>query len=61
MAPGTIVTSAGLNCFAAVANAGRAPVPVVVGAFKPRDLPQFNWVNTVFGKLKKRSLLRFRR
>ena len=26
--------------------------PIVVGALKPRDLPQFKWVNTVLGNLK---------
>ena len=52
LAPGTIVTSDGLSCFAAVADAGCVHVPVVVGALKPRDLPQFKWVNTVLGNLK---------
>ena len=52
LAPGTIVTSDGLSCFAAVANAGCVHIPVIVGALKPRDLPQFNWVNTVLGNLK---------
>jgi hypothetical protein len=50
--PGTLVVSDGLGCFAAVADAGCNHLPLVVGALKPRDLPQFKWVNTVLGNLK---------
>ena len=50
--PGTLVTSDGLACFAAVADAGCVHVPTVVGDLKPRDLPEFKWVNTVLGNLK---------
>lgn len=50
--PGTLVTSDGLGCFAAVADAGCIHLPRVVGALKPRDLPEFLWVNTVLGNLK---------
>lgn len=50
--PGSVVTSDGLGCFAAVTNAGCIHMPVVVGGLKPRDLPQFKWVNTVLGNLK---------
>ena len=50
--PGTLVTSDGLGCFAAVADAGCIHMPRVVGALKPRDLPEFLWVNTVLGNLK---------
>lgn len=46
------VTSDGLHCFAAVADAGYVHVPRVVGGLKPRDLPEFKWVNTVLGNLK---------
>jgi transposase-like protein len=52
LAPGTVVTSDGLNCFAAVAYAGCVHLPTVVGDRKPRDLPEFAWVNTVLGNLK---------
>jgi len=52
LTPQTTVFSDGLGCFAAVTDAGCAHVPVVVGALKPRDLPQFKWVNTVLGNLK---------
>ena len=50
--PGSVVTSDGLACFAAVTDAGCLHTPVVVGDRKPRDLPQFKWVNTVLGNLK---------
>ena len=36
----------------AVTTAGCTHQPVVVGDRKPRDLPQFLWVNTVLGNLK---------
>ena len=52
LAPDTMVTSDGLACFAAVAAAQCVHVPIVVGARKPRDLPEFTWVNTVLGNLK---------
>jgi transposase-like protein len=49
---GTHVVSDGLACFGAVAEAGCLHEPVVVGSLKPRDLPNFVWVNTVLGNLK---------
>lgn len=52
LAPNTCVTSDGLGCFAAVADAGCLHMPIVVGALKPRDLPAFKWVNTALGNLK---------
>ena len=27
-------------------------MPIVVGGLKPRDLPEFKWVNTVLGNLR---------
>jgi transposase-like protein len=50
--PGTAVLSDGLACFAAVTSAGCTHSAEVVGQRKPRDLPQFKWVNTVLGNLK---------
>ena len=50
--PGTSVISDGLACFAAVVDAGCIHEPIVVGSRKPRDLPEFKWVNTVMGNLK---------
>jgi len=52
LAPGADVLSDGLACFAAVAEAGCTHRAEVVGQRKPRDLPQFKWVNTVLGNLK---------
>ena len=52
LAPGAQVTSDGLACFAAVTEADCMHTPVVVGQRKPRDLPQFTWVNTILGNLK---------
>lgn len=52
LAPGCAVISDGLGCFAAVTVAGCTHQPVVVGGRKPRDMPQFLWVNTVLGNLK---------
>lgn len=52
LAPGTLVTSDGLGSFAAVTDAGCLHSPVAVGQRKPRDLPEFTWVNTILGNLK---------
>jgi transposase-like protein len=52
LAPGSDVLSDGLGCFAAVIDAGCAHTVIVVGQRKPRDLPQFKWVNVVLGNLK---------
>ena len=52
LVPGTLVRSDGLGCFAAVADAGCVHAPTVVGALKPKDLPEFKWVNTMLGNLK---------
>lgn len=52
LSPGCDVRSDGLACFAGVIDAGCAHSYVVVGRRKPRDMPQFTWVNTVLGNLK---------
>lgn len=52
LSPGCAVVSDGLACFAGVADAGCRHQPVVVGGRKPKELPQFKWVNTVLGNLK---------
>jgi hypothetical protein len=33
---------------------GLSPQPLVVGGRKPKDLPEFSWINTVLGNLKTR-------
>jgi hypothetical protein len=50
--PGCDVRSDRLACFAGVIGAGCAHSYVVVGQRKPRELPQFTWVNIVLGNLK---------
>jgi hypothetical protein len=50
--PGCVVLSDGMGCFAAVTDAGCIHLPRVVGALKPKDLPEFKWINTVLGNLK---------
>ena len=52
MAPGCQATSDGLACFAGGTEAGCEHTAIIVGARKPKDLPQFTWVNTVLGNLK---------
>ena len=52
LTPQTRVISDGLGCFAAVTEAECLHLPIVVGDRKPRELPQFKWVNTVLGNLK---------
>ncbi len=52
LAPDCAVVSDGLGCFTAVTTAGCTHQAVVVGDRRPRDLPQFLWVNTVLGNLK---------
>lgn len=52
LAPGSTVHSDGLACFNAVATAGCLHEPTVVAGRKPKDLPEFQWVNTVLGNLK---------
>jgi transposase-like protein len=52
LAPGSTVLSDGLACFNAVIDAGCVHQPTVVAGRKPKDLPEFKWVNTVLGNLK---------
>lgn len=52
LSPGCLVISDGLACFAGVTDAGCQHQPVIVGARKPKDLPEFNWINTIVGNLK---------
>jgi hypothetical protein len=49
---GSVVVSDGLACFNGVRDAGCTHQPVVVANRKPRDLPDFRWVNTVLGNVK---------
>ncbi len=55
LTPDSVVVSDGLSCFSGVGDAGCVHQPVVVGNRKPRDLPDFLWVNTVLGLRQDRS------
>ncbi len=52
LAPGCLLFSDGLACFRAVAAAGCDHVPVVIGGRKPKDVPLFQWLNTIIGNVK---------
>ena len=52
LSPGCRVTSDGLGCFAGVTDAGCQHQVIVAAGRKPKDLPEFNWINTVLGNLK---------
>jgi hypothetical protein len=52
LAPSSTVRSDGLACFAGVTDIGCTHQPTVVGGRKPKDLPMFQWINTVLGNLK---------
>ena len=54
LSQGCVVISDGLACFAGVTAAGCLHQPIVVGGRKPKDLPEFSWINTVLGNLKTR-------
>jgi len=52
LAPNCSVSSDGLACFTAVTDAGCQHHPIVVGGRKPKELPEFLWINTILGNLK---------
>jgi transposase-like protein len=52
LAPSSTVLCDGLACFSAVTEAGCVYQPTVVAGRKPKDLPEFEWINTVLGNLK---------
>jgi hypothetical protein len=52
LSPGSSVISDGLDCFRAVTQAACQHQAIVAGGKKPKDLPEFHWVNTVLGNLK---------
>jgi hypothetical protein len=52
LSPGCVVTSDGLGCFAGVIDTGCQHRAIIAGSRKPKDLPEFNWINTVLGNLK---------
>lgn len=52
LAAGSTVHSDGLGCFRAVTLAGCHHAPITIAGRKPKELPEFQWVNTVLGNLK---------
>jgi hypothetical protein len=52
LTPGCAVLSDGLACFAAVTEAGCEHRAIIVGGRKPKDVPEFLWVNTILSNLK---------
>lgn len=52
LAPGSTVFSDGLACFGAVTEAGCTHQPTVMAGRKPKDVPEFRWINTVVGNFK---------
>ncbi len=52
LVPGSTVFSDGLPCFSAVAEAGCRHQPTVMAGRKPKDVPEFKWINTILGNLK---------
>ena len=49
---GSVVFSDGLACFGAVTDAGCRHQPTLMAGRKPKDVPEFKWINTVLGNLK---------
>lgn len=52
LAPSSAVFSDGLACFGAVTEAGCSHHSTVMAGRKPKDVPEFRWINTVLGNLK---------
>lgn len=52
LATESVVFSDGLACFGAVTEAGCTHRPTVMAGRKPREVPEFKWINTVLGNLK---------
>lgn len=52
LVPGSVVFSDGLACFGAVTAAGCSHHPTVMAGRKPKEVPEFKWINTVLGNLK---------
>lgn len=52
LSPGCKVISDGLACFNGVTDAGCQHLAMIAGGRKPKDLPEFKWINTILGNLK---------
>ena len=51
LAPASAISSDGLACFSAVTEAGCSHQPTVMAGRKPKDVPEFKWINTILGNL----------
>ena len=49
---GSVVFSDGLGCFRATADAGCEHVAEIMGGRKPKEVPIFQWLNTIMGNVK---------
>jgi len=52
LAPASVVFSDGLACFGAVTEAGCSHQPTIMAGRKPKEVPEFKWINTILGNLK---------
>ena len=52
LSPDSAVFSDGLACFSAVTEAGCSHHPMVMAGRKPKEVPEFQWINTILGNLK---------
>ncbi|SCZ84233.1 transposase [Nitrosomonas mobilis] len=41
-----------MSCFAGVTDVGCQHRAIVADSHRPKDLPEFNWINTILSKLK---------
>jgi hypothetical protein len=52
LSPCCTVISDGLACFSGVTDIGCHHETIVVSGRKPKDMPEFTWINTIIGNLK---------
>jgi hypothetical protein len=52
LSPDCVVISDGLSCFTGVLDAGCQHQAIIAGGRKPKELPEFRWINTLLGHLK---------
>lgn len=52
LSPSCTVMSDGLGCFPAVKEVGCQHCATVAGGRKPKELPEFRWINTILGNVK---------
>lgn len=52
LSPDCVVISDGLSCFTGVLDAGCQHQAIIAGGRKPKEIPEFRWINTLLGNLK---------